>query len=70
MQNNKVSANLVQDGAFEGAEMRRRIAGCRERLRRNRAAQRIAERIAEPAAETSGAEEGEQVERHRGRDRV
>ncbi|HEX8285079.1 MAG TPA: hypothetical protein VF588_17080 [Pyrinomonadaceae bacterium] len=30
--------------AYQGAEMRRRITGCRERLRRNRAARRIAER--------------------------
>ena len=31
--------------AYQGAEMRRRITGCRERLRRNRAARRIAERV-------------------------
>lgn len=30
--------------AYQVAEMRRRITGCRERLRRNRAARRIAER--------------------------
>jgi hypothetical protein len=30
--------------AYQGAEMRRRITDCRERLRRNRAARRIAER--------------------------
>lgn len=28
---------------YQGAEMRRRITDCRERLRRNRAARRIAE---------------------------
>jgi hypothetical protein len=30
--------------AYQPAEKRRRITGCRERLRRNRAARRIAER--------------------------
>lgn len=35
----------MQDGQVE---MKRRIAGCRERLRRNRATQRIAERCAAP----------------------
>jgi hypothetical protein len=29
---------------YQAAELRRRIDGCRERLRRNRAARRIAER--------------------------
>jgi hypothetical protein len=35
----------------EQQEMKRRIAGCRERLRRNRATHRIVERCAAPADE-------------------
>ena len=50
-----------RDG-YLGGEMRRRIADCRERLRRGRAARRIAGRASSPAeilpaekAETAGA---------------
>ena len=39
--------------AYQGAEMRRRITGCRERLRRNRAARRIAERATPHTPETA-----------------
>ena len=39
--------------AYQGAEMRRRITGCRERLRRNRAARRIAERATPHTFETA-----------------
>ena len=39
--------------AVQGAEMRRRIADCRGRLRRNRAARRIAERATPHTFETA-----------------
>ena len=39
--------------AVQGEEMRRRIADCRERLRRNRAARRIAERATPHTFETA-----------------
>ena len=38
---------------YQVAEMRRRIDGCRERLRRNRAARRIAERATPNTFETA-----------------
>ncbi|HWS55979.1 MAG TPA: hypothetical protein VN282_22765 [Pyrinomonadaceae bacterium] len=44
MRNHKAQAIPAHGGGHEGAEMRRRIADCRERLRRKRAARRIAER--------------------------
>lgn len=44
MRNQRMLANSSPCEAYQGAEMRRRIDGCRERLRRNRAARRIAER--------------------------
>ncbi|HVF55816.1 MAG TPA: hypothetical protein VM934_06675 [Pyrinomonadaceae bacterium] len=69
MRNSKGTADMLQDNGFHGAEMKRRIADCRERLRRNRAAQRISERSIVPAAE-SRTEEDKEVERGRGRDRV
>ena len=46
---------LAGSAACEGyqvAELRRRIDGCRERLRRNRAARRIAERATPHTFET------------------
>lgn len=58
---------------YPGGELRRRVADCRERLRRNRAARRIAERAnphvsdlqaeATPSAHASarGAEAGEET---------
>jgi hypothetical protein len=36
---------------YQGGEMRRRIADCRERLRRNRAARRISERATPQTSE-------------------
>lgn len=49
MQNRRTAAvGAAQMQDFQG-EMRRRIAGCRERLRRNRSAQRITERCVAPA---------------------
>ena len=44
MRNQRTLAVSAPFEAYQGAEMRRRITGCRERLRRNRAARRIAER--------------------------
>ncbi len=44
MRNQRMLVNSSPCEAYQGAEMRRRITGCRERLRRNRAARRIAER--------------------------
>lgn len=44
MRNQKALASPPRAAGQEGAEMRRRIADCRERLRRKRAARRIAER--------------------------
>jgi hypothetical protein len=44
MRNQRTLAVSSPFEAYQGAEMRRRITGCRERLRRNRAARRIAER--------------------------
>lgn len=44
MRNQRTLAVSSPCEAYQGAEMRRRITGCRERLRRNRAARRINER--------------------------
>jgi hypothetical protein len=44
MRNQRTPVNSSPCEAYQVAEMRRRITGCRERLRRNRAARRIAER--------------------------
>ena len=44
MRHQRTPVNSSPCEAYQGAEMRRRITGCRERLRRNRAARRIAER--------------------------
>lgn len=41
--------------AYQVAEMRRRIDGCRERLRRNRTARRIAERATPDTFESAEA---------------
>ena len=46
MRNQRTLAVPSPCEAYQGAEMRRRITGCRERLRRNRAARRISERAA------------------------
>ena len=40
-------------GGYQVAEIRRRVDGCRERLRRNRAARRIAERATPHTFETA-----------------
>jgi hypothetical protein len=44
MRKRKALASPTHGEGQNGAEMRRRIADCRERLRRKRAARRIAER--------------------------
>jgi hypothetical protein len=55
MRKMKAVVSLSRGEGFQGAEMRRRIADCRERLRRERAARRIAER-ASPRIEGSAVE--------------
>jgi hypothetical protein len=44
MRNQRTLVKVSPCEAYQVAEMRRRITGCRERLRRNRAARRIAGR--------------------------
>ena len=44
MTNQRMLAGSAPCEGYQVAETRRRIEGCRERLRRNRAARRIAER--------------------------
>jgi hypothetical protein len=46
MRTHRTQANVSTFELSQGGEMRRRIADCRERLRRNRAARRIAQRAA------------------------
>lgn len=53
MRNQRTPAGSSPCEAYQGAEMRRRIDGCRERLRRNRAARRIAERATPHTFETA-----------------
>lgn len=56
MQNHRAAAG-AGDAHGGQLEMRKRIAGCRERLRRNRATRRIAERCAAPeGGRATGAE--------------
>jgi hypothetical protein len=55
MRNQKATVSPPHGEGHQGAEMRRRIADCRERLRRKRAARRIAER-ASPQSEDLTAE--------------
>ena len=50
---NRTSLGLSQMNGYHGDDVRRRVAGCRDRLRRNRAARRITERAAPSAAEVS-----------------
>ena len=53
MRNQRTLAVSSPCGSYQVAEMRRRITGCRERLRRNRAARRIAERATPHTFETA-----------------
>jgi hypothetical protein len=48
MREQSTAANFSTGGGGQMLEMRRRIADCRERLRRNRAARRIPERANSP----------------------
>ena len=45
MRNQRTWAASTPCEGYPVAEIRRRVDGCRERLRRNRAARRIAERV-------------------------
>ena len=53
MRNQRTLAGPSPCEAYQVGEMRRRIDGCRERLRRNRAARRIAERATPHTFETA-----------------
>ncbi len=53
MRNQRMLAGSAPCQAYQVAEMRRRIDGCRERLRRNRPARRIAERATPDTFETA-----------------
>ena len=53
MRNQRMLAGSSPCEGYQVAEMRRRIDGCRERLRRNRAARRIAERATPHTFETA-----------------
>lgn len=48
MREHRTAVNFSTGGACQVLEMRRRIADCRVRLRRNRAARRIPERATPP----------------------
>ena len=54
MRNQRMLADSSPCEGYRVAEMRRGIDGCRERLRRNRAARRIAERATPHTFETAG----------------
>lgn len=49
MRNQKAPLSFSPRMSYQGDEMKRRIADCRERLRRGRAARRIAGRESSPA---------------------
>jgi hypothetical protein len=53
MRNQRMAAASTPCGGYQVAEIRRRVDGCRERLRRNRAARRIAERATPHTFETA-----------------
>ena len=53
MRNQRMSAASSPCEGYQVAEIRRGIDGCRERLRRNRAARRIAERATPDTFETA-----------------
>ncbi len=55
MRDQRMSAASSPCGGYQVAEIRRRVDGCRERLRRNRAARRIAERATPHTFETAEA---------------
>ena len=53
MRNQRTLVNSSPCEGYQVAEIRRRVDGCRERLRRNRAARRIAERATLHTFETA-----------------
>ena len=53
MRNQRTLVNSSPGEGYQGAEVRQRVADCRERLRRNRAARRIAERATPHTFETA-----------------
>jgi len=53
MRNQRLLVGSSPCEGYQVAEMRRRIDGCRERLRRNRTARRIAERATPPTFESA-----------------
>ena len=53
MRNQRTLAGSSPCEGYQVAEIRRRVDGCRERLRRNRAARRIAERATPHTFETA-----------------
>lgn len=53
MRNQRMPAGSAPCEGYQVAEIRRGIDGCRERLRRNRAARRIAERATPHTFETA-----------------
>ena len=66
MREQRTAVNFSNVGAYQVLEMRRRIADCRDRLRRNRAARRISERATPPTEMFANAEVPEQA--HAGAD--
>lgn len=56
MREQRTALNFSTGGAYQVLEMRRRIADCRDRLRRNRAARRISERATPPTEMFAAAE--------------
>ena len=56
MREQRTAVNFSTGGACQVLEMRRRIADCRGRLRRNRAARRISERATPPTEMLADAE--------------
>ena len=53
MRKQRMTAGSSPCEGYQVAEIRRRVDGCRERLRRNRAARRIAERATPDTFETA-----------------
>ena len=53
MRDQRMLAGSSPCEGYQAAEIRRRVDGCRERLRRNRAARRIAERATPHTFETA-----------------
>ena len=53
MRNQRMPAGSSPCEGYQVAEIRRRVDGCRERLRRNRAARRISERVTPHTFETA-----------------